>query len=393
MKIVIVFILTLIFLLVIVLLPLPIPAYLDFQVIYHANMGLLRGISVYDHAGQVNMIAGLAHVRPAQVYVLPFPYPPWYALSTLWLALLSIGMAARAWFGLNLLMLFASVLLLTEDWEPLERLAACCAGIFFIPMLGTLVVGQYVLPILLGASLWIYALRHENAWLTALAAILLTFKPHLGGILILFGLLYLFNRRDDYGRRALSRVGLSGVLLFGIGFLADPVWPLNYLHSLLAFGQDAGVASCGLCASLPVALVDLITGGGNLSLALLIGLLIFLALLAWWGFTRRMILQNPIWLTVAAILIVLLSSPYLLNYDFLLLLVPIFLLAGESKKAFEWVLVVVSYLVPLVAFVVLGRQGNALYSVSTLILLVLVFYHTRRLDVSPDAAYNPAITQ
>jgi len=130
-----------------------------------------------------------------------------------------------------------------------------------------------------------------------------------------------------------------------------------------------------------------------LSLALLIGLLIFLALLAWWGFTRRMILQNPIWLTVAAILIVLLSSPYLLNYDFLLLLVPIFLLAGESKKAFEWVLVVVSYLVPLVAFVVLGRQGNALYSVSTLILLVLVFYHTRRLDVSPDAAYNPAITQ
>lgn len=338
------------------------------------------------------MIAELAHVHPAQVYVLPFPYPPWYALSTLWLAFLSIGMAARAWFGLNLLMLFASVLLLTEDRGPLKRLAACCAGMFFMPMLGTLVVGQYVLPILLGASLWIYALRRENAWLTALAAVLLTFKPHLGGILILFGLIYLFNRRDDFGRRALSRVGISGVMLFGIGFLADPAWPLNYLHSLLAFRQDAGVASCGLCASLPMTLVNLTPAGGNLSSALWIGLLIFLALLACWVYTRRMILRNPVWLMVAAILTVLLSSPYLLNYDFLLLLVPILLLVSEPIKVAEWILIAVSYLIPLVAFVVLGRQGNALYSISTLILLVLVFYHTRRLDVSLGAAYNPAIT-
>ena len=236
MKITIILLSALLFIVVVALLPLPIPSGLDFQVIYHADMGLRQGIPIYDHTGQVNMIADQAHVSPEQVYVLPFPYPPWYALGTLWLALLSIGMAARAWFGLNLLMLFASVLLLTEDWGPLKRLMAYCAGMFFMPMLGTLVVGQYVLPILLGASLWIYALRHENAWLAALAAVLLTFKPHLGGILILFGLIYLFNRRDDFGRRALGYVVISGILLFCSGFLADPVWPLNYLHSLLAFG-------------------------------------------------------------------------------------------------------------------------------------------------------------
>src|SRR5512146_2442289 len=71
---------------VLAVLPLPLPAYLDFQVLYQANMGLLRGIALYDHAGQVNMIAQLAQVQPEQVYILPFPYPPWYALSTLWLA-------------------------------------------------------------------------------------------------------------------------------------------------------------------------------------------------------------------------------------------------------------------------------------------------------------------
>ena len=128
-------------------------------------------------------------------------------------------------------------------------------------------------------------------------------------------------------------------------------------------------------------------------LALWIGLPIFLALLAWWAITRRMFLWNPGWLMAAAILTILLSSPYLLNYDFVLLLVPVFLLFGEPIEVLERILIVVSYLIPLVAFVVLGRQGNALYSVSTLILFVLVFYHTRRLDVSPRAAYNPVITQ
>ncbi|HEX8992174.1 MAG TPA: hypothetical protein VF784_10905, partial [Anaerolineales bacterium] len=53
------------FLAIFAVLPLPIPPYLDFQVLYHADMGLVRGIGLYDHAGQVQMIAGLAHV-PAQ---------------------------------------------------------------------------------------------------------------------------------------------------------------------------------------------------------------------------------------------------------------------------------------------------------------------------------------
>ncbi|MGE5073918.1 MAG: hypothetical protein ACM3MF_10865, partial [Anaerolineae bacterium] len=36
--------------------PISVPAYLDFQVLYHANLGLLRGIGLYDHAGQAAMI-------------------------------------------------------------------------------------------------------------------------------------------------------------------------------------------------------------------------------------------------------------------------------------------------------------------------------------------------
>ncbi|HET6845222.1 MAG TPA: hypothetical protein VFH29_00215, partial [Anaerolineales bacterium] len=68
----------------------PIQPYQDFQVLYHADMGLLRGIPLYDRAGQVQMIAEIAGVAPSQVYVLPFPYPPWNALSTIWLARLPV---------------------------------------------------------------------------------------------------------------------------------------------------------------------------------------------------------------------------------------------------------------------------------------------------------------
>ena len=58
-------------------------------------------------------------------------------------------------------------------------------AIFWMPVLGSLFVGQYGFPVLLGAALMIYALGHEKPVLVALAAALLTFKPHLGLAILL----------------------------------------------------------------------------------------------------------------------------------------------------------------------------------------------------------------
>ncbi|MEW5939652.1 MAG: hypothetical protein AB1750_08325, partial [Chloroflexota bacterium] len=118
--------------------PLPLDPYQDFQVLYHADLGLTQGIALYDHAGQVNMIARLANVPPEQVYVLPFPYPPWYALSTIFLAFPPPEVSVRLWFGLNLAMLLLSVWLLTEGWKPTPRLASFLIAILFIPVIGSL---------------------------------------------------------------------------------------------------------------------------------------------------------------------------------------------------------------------------------------------------------------
>jgi len=377
-------------LLVFPFLHLPIPPYLDFQVIYHADLGLLRGISIYDHVGQVNMIAQLANVTPEQVYVLPFPYPPWYALITLPLALLPIEISARVWFEFNFLLLFLSVWLLTDEWTPKKRLSSFIFAFIFIPVLGTLLVGQYVFPVLLGASLWIYAVRKQNAALIALASVLLTFKPHLGTLMLLAGLLHLWLRRDNFGRRALIYSFIAGITLFAIGFFPDSAWPVNYIRSLLAFRQNSGVSSCELCASLPVAIISLVSGESSLATAPFIGSVIFLIIFVWWSITRREVIKHPAWLMAIAVIITLLASPYLLNYDFVLLLFPLYFLAGRNNKITDWVFVMAAYIIPFISIGLLGRHGNLGFSLSAILLLAILYGRSRQLDGSPDAAYNPA---
>jgi hypothetical protein len=76
----------------------------------------------------------------------------------------------------------------------------------------------------------------------------------------------------------------------------------------------------------------------------------------------------------------LLSSPYLLNYDFVLLLVPFFFLAGGERTPFEWSLIVAAYLIPFIALGIWNRNGNIDFSISAFTLLILLDRGTRRLD-------------
>ncbi len=367
------------FLLSFALLPLPIPPYLDFQVIYHADMGLLRGIPLYDRAGQVNMIAQLAHVPPGQVFVLPFPYPPWYALTTLWLVLLPIAVAARVWLGLNLLMLFASVWLMTDGWEGYKRLIAFPVALFFFPVIGSLFVGQYGFPILLGAALFGYALQNKKAGLIAIAAALLTFKPHLGLLILILGLIYLFFRRDEFGRRALIAIIVVGIFFFAVGFLASPRWPLDYFRSLTGFKD---VSQCNKCNSIPMELASLM--GGGLNQAIWFALILFFLMTGWLFWSRRALAAQPILLGAAGVIITLLVSPYLQNYDYLLLLVPLFILATDARR-FDWLWLTVALVLPF-TIVFFGSSASASLLLSTVTLFILLVRRLAQLDVSPFEA-------
>lgn len=389
MKIALILFGSLLFLSVVALLPLPLPPYLDFQVIYHADLGLLRGIPIYDHTGQVDMIAGLANVAPDQVYVLPFPYPPWYALATVWLAVFPVGFGVRLWFGLNLLTLFASIWLMTDGWAGPKRLISFLPPFLFLPVLGTLIVGQYIFPVLLGAALWIYAAQREKPIWIALASALLTFKPHLGALILLAGIVYLGFRKDAFGRRSLIHILVTAVVLSALGFLADPAWPLNYFHSLVAFGQIPGVSACNLCASLPVTIEQLVNWRAGFALAPILAAVIFMALLIWWGLTRRAVVRFAVPLLTLSVFMALLANPYLLNYDFVLLLLPFFVLIKQPRTPLEYLYLALAYLLPMITFIFLGRPGNGAFFISTFLLLAMLHRDAGQLDVSQAPAYNP----
>src|SRR5688572_29562694 len=216
------FLVLIIMLVVALYVPNSLPVHSDFSAIYNTDLALVNGIPIYDLAAVEALAVGVSGIPADKFFLARFPYPPWYALSTFYLGLLPAKAAGTLWFELNLIMLFLSVWLLTDGWTPRWRLIAFPLALFFLPVLGALSVGQYDFPVLLGPSLSIYSLRKENVGLTTLGMVLLTFKPHIGALILLSVLAWLFINSGDFGRRALRSILIAGILLFIIGFLADP---------------------------------------------------------------------------------------------------------------------------------------------------------------------------
>lgn len=362
----------------------PVRPYLDFQVMYHADLGLLRGIPVYDHSGQVDMIAQMANVPASQVIVMPFPYPPWYALSTVWLARFPIDVAARIWFGLNLAMFILAAWLLTRDQPGLKSWIEAAAGLLWLPMLGGLLVGQFSMPLLLGAALMVQALRRETPVLVALAATLLSFKPHIGGPLLVLIVVYLALRGDAFARRGLLAVLITALVLFAAGFLASPQWPTAYLQSLGGFRSVSGVAACEQCVSLSTSLARLF--GGGLNQALWISGVIALLLAAWLTIRWRAVSATAGSLMAAGILATLLASPYLLNYDYLLLLMPFIELARDKLPVTGRVALGIAYVLPFISLGIWGTAGNVSMIISACILLGIALALYRQANPAGEAA-------
>jgi hypothetical protein len=355
---------------------LPVPSHLDFQVLYFTDLGFVNGIDIYDHSAQVEMIASLRGVTSDQVFVLPFPYPPWYVLSTFFLAWIPQDIASRIWFELNFVMLMLSVWLLTDGWNAKLRLASFLATIIYIPVVGSLYVGQYNFPVFLGSALLVYALRKENVTLTTIAFSLLTFKPHLGGPLALIMLLFLITYRTEFAKQAVKAILFTALFLFVTGFIADSAWPLNYVKALVGFQSIPSDVGCFICASMPIAIYHLFTGQMAMTPGFIIGGVSFLLLFIILYSFRRDILLSPIQLFSASILIILLSAPYIFNYDYLLLLVPIFLLA-ESDHKLKWIWMTLAYLFPQALIAFLGRDANLLLPLTALFVLIILALQPR----------------
>jgi len=362
----------------------------DFLAIYDADLRLLQHIKPYDYQSQIHLIAEQTGTLPENVYVPQFPYPPWFALSTFYLGLLPIQSAAMLWFEINLVMLFLTVWFLSAVWHPRLRLFSFLAPFLFIPIIGTLGVGQYDFPVLLGSAILIYAIRHQRLTLISMGAALLTFKPHVGIPIFLAVLIYFLLLRGSFGRRALVWIFSGVALICVIGLIADPLWMIDYPLSFVTYQAGTDIASCAACDSLPSWLAGHLIPNPTLSQMTLVGAALFVLLILLFGLIRSRLLKSPDYLLNVSILIVLLANPHLYNYDFILLLIPFALLAEVSRSWFERISLILLYLFPFFAIVKFGRtSGDPSLIGVTLILTMLVFIHVRNpppLDVSPYAA-------
>jgi glycosyl transferase family 87 len=358
--------------------PSSLPANSDFSAIYNTDLALVHRVPIYDLEKVRAFAVQYINFPPEKFFLARFPYPPWYALSTFYLGLMPAQAAATLWFELNLVMLFLSVWLLTDGWSGRWRLIAFPLALFFFPVLGGLAVGQYDFPVLLGASLLIYSLRKENVALTVLGAILLTFKPHVGALILLSALGWLIANKSDFGRRLIRPLAIAGIALFAVSFIADPAWIVSYPKMLLGYQNEGNVSACSECASLPVWLSRWFFDGslGTAAWIAMVLLILFMILF----YVIRSFLKSHKLLLSAALLVTLLVSPYLYNYDFLLLLVPFAVLVPKSNLL-QKIVVLLCYLIPTFALIIYGRNGNLSLIVVSVVMIVLLYTRVLRTKI------------
>jgi hypothetical protein len=364
--------------------PSSLPVNSDFSALYNTDLALVHSIPIYDLPAVEFLAVRASGIPPEKFFLARFPYPPWYALSTFYLGLLPSKAAATLWFELNLAMLFFSVWFLTDGWSPRWRLIAFPLALFFLPVLGALSVGQYGFPALLGTCMLIYSLRRQNIALTTLGAVLLTFKPHIGALILLSALIHPILRGDNYGRRALLSILIAGVFLFIVGFIADPAWPVNYPKMLLNYQNEGNVTACSECASLPVWLSRWFFDG-SLTKAAMIAVVLLIVLVLMFSLGRNTLLKSPALLLTSALMITLLISPYLYNYDFILLLVPFVVLIDPNGDILSRIVVIACYLVPTFAIAFWGRSGNISLIIVTILLAWLLYLRAKESSIDVPA--------
>ena len=369
--------------------PNALPTHTDFSAIYNTDLALVNRIPIYDIPRVEAFAAERSGISAEKFFLAQFPYPPWYALSTFYLGLLPAKAAATLWFEINLAMLFLSIWLLTDGWSGRARLIAFPLTLFFLPVLGALSVGQYDFPVLLGISLLIYSLRRENVPLTMLGLVLLTFKPHVGALILLATLGWLLYNGGSFGRRVMRSVVLTGVFLVAAGFIADLSWVVSYPRMLLNYQNEGNVSACSECASLPVFLSRWLFNG-SLTNAIWIALVVLFILVILFYLIRSSSNTSHELLVSAALLATLLASPYLYNYDFLLLLLPFAVVINKSNLM-QKMIVFICYLVPTFALLLFGRGGNISLIIVTVGMAALVYVqliHMKKpvIDVPATAA-------
>jgi alpha-1,2-mannosyltransferase len=341
----------------------------DFTSFWAASKLALQGHAALAYQTEPHWAAQKAIFGGREVGYSAFFYPPTYLLICLPLALLPYLVSLFAWLGATALMAWRAV----KAWTGENLLLASAA---FPAVWVTEGHGQnaFLTTALMGAGL---AGLETRPWLAGVAFGLLTFKPHLG---LLIPVLLLLNGRW----RSIASAAATTVLL---ALMATWVFGPDVWRAYLAAGPlakrslEEGLVGFEKMQSL-FAAVRL--WGGSIALGYAVqgvGAVATVALLTWARLKGASLSAQAVLMATGTLL----TTPFLLDYDLMLLALPLAYLYREGRvngfRPWEKTVMLAAFIAPEVVRS-LAREANL--PLTPLIVAALLALIARR-GVSSDS--------
>jgi hypothetical protein len=328
----------------------------DYITYWTAGKLVASGHSPYDVSLQAAIQRELGWERFDQgrgvLDFLPYYYPPWFALGCTLLLPLGFDGGKLAWFFLNVELAFLSGLLLRAALPGLPRSIALVAVPLFLFTLLAVLLGQTTVLILFFASLAWSLLERGRDRAAGVALALLSTKPQLAVILLLAVGLWA-ARRGRWGV-AWGFVATLAVLCL-LSTLFIPSWPFEMLA---ATGRTPPPTEAfpWLGNTWFLVLKTLGLQGWALWVLYLVVALPLLLCVVWVALDPKSPLRDVFALGALSVFFVI---PYARHYDFVVLLIPCFVLLVDRLSARAGAaLLVLLIVIPYLQFAALVRYSR-----------------------------------
>jgi hypothetical protein len=307
--------------------PVSLPTTIDFSSLYEGLQRAYSGKMIY-HLDR-DLID--PNVRGSELRgAFPFPGPPWYLVVFYPLGLLSPEKAALSWALLNVGFLSLTVALTCGGLSARAVALITSMTLIAAPVQGHLIVGQFSLIVGLGVALTLWASTHKRPGLVAVGLILTTLKPHIGLPFVAAFLVWgARGAPTEVMKQAGVFVALLVVLLLA-SLAIDPRSLSMYPGYLTTLNSLPVNKVCDTCSSIPILVTDVwhLAGGDvwrvRFVTSILLGTILILPLII-------IGMRAPLFVS-AAVFAVLLSAPYLRNYDYVLLITPLLITAQQASQ-------------------------------------------------------------
>jgi hypothetical protein len=326
--------------------------------IHHWTAGKLiaSGVSPYNESAQIQIHQDLGWDRSTHgrgiLSFLPYYYPPWFAMACTLLVPLGYDGGKAAWIFTNLELLFLTGYLLRKTVPGLPpSIPPVAVPLFYFSVIAFF-VGQTPIVIFIFA---VVALRLVDAgWDRSggVALACLTTKPQLAAIVILAVATWSIRQRRW---RVMTGFVLSLAFLCLIGTAVVPAWPIEMIRATRSTPPPTeafpwlGNTWYLICRTLGLRSWALWAAYLAVAIPFLVGTL------------RSAGMPGRPFRDVVALgfLGVFFVAPYARNYDFVVLLLPAFVLIGDRLSEKSGALLLLGLiLVPYIQLIVLARYSR-----------------------------------